>query len=64
MCLRIILLEEDYREKMPVTGFGFHMKTFILCLGTMKRQNLAPIYKKHNEVKTIASQNQLKNPTF
>lgn len=58
--LRIILQEEDYRD----TGFGFHLKTFLLYLGTMNRLNLAPIYKKHNEVKTIASQKQLKNPTF
>lgn len=38
--------------------YCFHIHTFILYLDIMNRQDLAPIYKRYNEVKAIASQKQ------
>lgn len=32
--LQIILHKEDYRDSLSVTGYGFHLQTFILYLGT------------------------------
>lgn len=38
--------------------YCFHIHIFMLYLDIMNRQNLAPIYKRYNEVKAIASQKQ------